>query len=47
MLDLVFIAALQTQLGMSTSAERKAQVLSYLAQLGVMQRADAPSKETR
>ena len=45
--DQVRIAALQTELRTSTSAERRAHILAQLAQLGVMQRADAPTKETR
>ena len=45
--DQVRIVALQTELRTSTSAERRAQILAQLAQLGVMQRADAPTKETR
>ena len=45
--DQVRVVALQTELRTSTSAERRAQILAQLAQLGVMQRADAPTKETR
>jgi len=45
--DQVRIVALQTELRTSTSAERRAQILAQLALLGVMQRADAPTKETR
>ena len=45
--DQVRIVALQTELRTSTSAERRAHILAQLAQFGVMQRADAPTKETR
>ena len=45
--DQVRIVALQTELRTSTSAERRAHILAQLALLGVMQRADAPTKETR
>ena len=45
--DLVRIVALQNELRTSTSAERRAHILAQLALLGVMQRADAPTKETR
>ena len=45
--DQVRIVALQNELRTSTSAERRAQILAQLALLGVMQRADAPLKETR
>ena len=45
--DQVRIFALQTELRTSTSAERRAHILAQLALLGVMQRADAPTKETR
>ena len=45
--DQVRVVALQTELRTSTSAERRAQILAQLALLGVMQRADAPTKETR
>ena len=47
MTDQVRIVALQNELRTSTSAERRAQILAQLALLGVMQRADAPTKETR
>ena len=45
--DQVRIAALQNEFRTSSSAERRAQILAQLALLGVMQRADAPAKETR
>jgi len=45
--DQVRIVALQNELRTSTSAERRAHILAQLALLGVMQRADAPLKETR
>ena len=41
------ITALQRELRMSSSVERRAHILFLLAQLGVMQRTDAPPKETR
>ena len=47
MTDQVRIVALQNEFRTSTSAERRAQILAQLARLGVMQRADAPTKETR
>ena len=47
MTDQVRVTALQNELRTSTSAERRAQILAQLALLGVMQRADAPAKETR
>ena len=45
--DQVRVVALQNEFRTSTSAERRAQILAQLALLGVMQRADAPTKETR
>lgn len=47
MIDDVRITALKNELRTSTSAERRALILSELARMGVMQRADAPVKETR
>jgi hypothetical protein len=43
----VRVTALQTELRTSTSTERRAHILAELARLGIMQRADAPPKETR
>lgn len=45
--DDVRITALKNELRTSTSFERRAFILAELARLGVMQRADAPKKETR